>query len=111
MLRWSSALLLPLGGERGGGEEACGIPGGGEEDEDRGREVQGGVDEAQHRQEEEGGGSVSGRDPQARAWQATATVTAGDRKTAQQMTPRRISEGGGVLLPPAVDRHRPMDGT
>jgi len=40
-LRWSSALLLPWGGEGGGGggEEACGIPGGGEEDEGRGREV------------------------------------------------------------------------
>ena len=63
MLRWSSALLLPLGGERGGGEEACGIPGGGEEDEDRGREVQGGVDEAQSGGEEEVGGSVGGRDP------------------------------------------------
>ena len=35
-LRWSSALLSPWGGEGGGGdgEEACGIPGGGEEDED-----------------------------------------------------------------------------
>jgi hypothetical protein len=53
------------GGERegGGGEEACGIPGGCEEDEDRGREVQGGVDEAQRGWEEEGGGSVGGRDP------------------------------------------------
>ena len=63
-LRWSSALLSPWGGEgRGGGKEACGIPGGGEEDEDRGREVQGGVDEAQRGWEEEGGGSVGGRDP------------------------------------------------
>ena len=25
-LRWLLALLLPWGGERGGGEEACGIP-------------------------------------------------------------------------------------
>jgi hypothetical protein len=34
-LRWSAALLSPWGGEGGGGsEEACGIPGGGEEDED-----------------------------------------------------------------------------
>jgi hypothetical protein len=63
-LRWSSALLSPWGGEGGGGgEEACEIPGGGEEDEDRGREVQGGVDEAQRGREEEGGGSVGGRDP------------------------------------------------
>ena len=63
MLRWSSALVSPWGGEGGGGgEEACEIPGGGEEDEDRGREVQGGVDEAQRGREEEGGGSVGGRD-------------------------------------------------
>jgi len=42
-LHWLSALMLPWGGEGGGGrEEACGIPGGGEEDEDRGREVNGG---------------------------------------------------------------------
>ena len=34
-LRWSAALLSPCGGEGGGGgEEACEIPGGGEEDED-----------------------------------------------------------------------------
>ena len=47
-LCWLAALLLS-GGEGeggGGGEEACGIPGRGEEDKDRGREVQGGVDEA-----------------------------------------------------------------
>ena len=47
MLRWLAALLSPWGGEGGGGDEgACGVPGRGEEDEDRGREVQGGVDEA-----------------------------------------------------------------
>ena len=34
-LHWSAALLSPWGGEgRGGGEEACRIPGGGEEDKD-----------------------------------------------------------------------------
>ena len=39
-LRWSLALLSPWGGEGGGGgEEACGIPGGGEVDKDRGWEV------------------------------------------------------------------------
>ncbi len=63
-LSWSAALLSPWGGEGGGGsEEACGIPGGGEEDKDRGREVQGRVDEAQRGREEEGGGSVGDRDP------------------------------------------------
>jgi hypothetical protein len=40
-------LLSPWGGEGGGGgEEACGVPGRGEEDEDRGQEVQGRVDKA-----------------------------------------------------------------
>ncbi len=63
-LRWSSALLSPWGGEGGGGgEEACGIPGGGEEDVDRGWEVHGGVDEAQYGRDEEEGDSVGGRDP------------------------------------------------
>ena len=63
-LRWSSALLSPWGVEGGGGcEEACRIPGWGEEDEDRGQEVHGGVDEAQCRREEEEGDSVGGRDP------------------------------------------------
>jgi len=63
-LRWSAVLLSPWGGEGGGGgEEACGISGGGEEDKDQGREIQGGVDEAQRRREEEGSGSVGGRDP------------------------------------------------
>ena len=46
-LCWLSALLLPWGGEGGGGgEEACGVSGRDEEDEDRGREVQGRVDKA-----------------------------------------------------------------
>jgi hypothetical protein len=63
-LRWSAALLSLWGGKGGGGgKEACRIPGGVEEDKDRGREVQSGVDEAQHGREEEGGGSVGGRDP------------------------------------------------
>ncbi len=36
-LRWSSVLLSPWGGEGGGGgKEACGISGVGEEDEDQG---------------------------------------------------------------------------
>ena len=48
--------------EGGGGEEARGTPGGGVEYNDRGRKVQGGVDEAQRWQEEEEGGNVGGRD-------------------------------------------------
>jgi hypothetical protein len=50
-LHRSSASLSLWGGEGGGGgEEACGIPGRGEENEYRGRKVQGGVevDEAPH---------------------------------------------------------------
>jgi hypothetical protein len=61
-LRWSSASLLPLGGDRGGGEKARGSPGRGEEDKYRGWKVQGGVDEAQRRREEEEDESVGGRD-------------------------------------------------
>jgi hypothetical protein len=60
-LRWLLASLWPSG-RRGGGEEACGTPGGGVEYDDRGRKVQGGVDEAHRGQEEEEGGSVGGRD-------------------------------------------------
>ena len=42
MLHWLSALMLPWGGEGGGGgEESCGIPGGVEEDDDQGWEVNG----------------------------------------------------------------------
>jgi len=61
-LCWSSASLLPSGGDRGGGKKAHGSPGRGEEDKYRGWKVQGGVDEAQHRRKEEEGESVSGRD-------------------------------------------------
>ena len=39
MLRWSSASLLPSGGDRGGGEKAHGSPGRGEEDKYRGWKV------------------------------------------------------------------------
>ena len=61
-LRWSSASLLPSRGDRGGGKKAHGSPVRGEEDKYRGWKVQGGVDEAQHRREEEEGESVGGRD-------------------------------------------------
>ncbi len=48
----------------GGGKEARRIPGRGEEDDDRDQKLQGGadMDKAQHRQEEEKGNSVGGRD-------------------------------------------------
>jgi hypothetical protein len=84
----------------GGGREARGIPGRGEENEYRGQKVQGGVevDEAQHGREEEEGGSVGGwaagpgGGGRARAWWATAM--AGDWTTALRMPPRCVSEGG-----------------
>ena len=51
-LRWLLASLLPSGGDGGGGRDARGIPGRGEEDEYRGRKVQGRLDEAQRGWEE-----------------------------------------------------------
>ena len=78
-LCWPSALLSPWGGEGGGGgEEACGIPGRGEQDEDRGCEVQGGVDGAQRGREEEEGGSVGGQDPDRDKGQGASLDVAGD---------------------------------
>ena len=70
----------------GGGEEARGIPGGGEEDDDWGWEVQGGVDEARR-----------------------ATVMAGVGTTAWSICPSCFGGGGGSLLPPVVDRCGPVD--
>jgi hypothetical protein len=43
----------------------------------------------------------------AQAWLAMAT--AGDRRTARQIPPVAIRRGG-YLLPPPVDRRRPVDG-
>jgi hypothetical protein len=105
-LRWSGALLLP-GGEGGGGaEDACGIPDGGEEDEDRGREVQGGVDEA----------LVAGTRTELQGRGASLDVE-GDRDgrgpddCAADAPPRYVSEGGSLFPPPVdVDRRGPVDG-
>ena len=44
----------------------------------------------------------------ARAWRATAT--AGDRTTARGRYPPVAFRTGGYLLPPPVDRHKPVDG-
>ena len=98
------------GGEREGGvEEACGIPGGGEEDKDRGQEVQGGVDEAQRGREEEGGGSVGGWDPYGVPGVGGELGRGGRRQRPGTGRPRgrcptcRVSEGGGLSsLPPLI---------
>ena len=113
-LRWSSASLSPSGGDRGGGREARGIPGRGEEDGYRGRKVQGGVGEAQRGQEEEEGGSGGGwaRDgvPGAggelgrggrRRWPRTGRPRGG--------CPSVAFRRGGSLLPPLVDCRVPVD--
>jgi hypothetical protein len=85
-----------------------GIPGGGEEDEDRGREVQDGVDEAQRGREEEGGGSVGGRDPQGvpgvggelrRGWRWRQPGTGGPRG---RYPPSRFGGGGISSRPPSI---------
>ena len=84
----------------GGGREARGIPGRGEENEYRGQKVQGGVevDEAQHGREEEEGGRVggwaAGPGGGGRARARRATAMAGDWTTALRMPPRCVSEGG-----------------
>jgi len=105
------AMLSPRGEEGGGGgKEACGIPGRGEEDKDRGREVQGRVDEARRGREEEGGGSVGGRDPHGvpvpgvggelgRGGRRRRLGTGG--RPHGRCPPHRVSEGG--VSPPAVD--------
>jgi hypothetical protein len=88
---------------------------GGKEDDDRGREVQGGVDEAPHGAGGRGGRQrrwpVPGRGPGGgeRAWAQRATVTAGDQMTAWWVFLSRFG-GGGSLLPPLVDRRGPVDG-
>ena len=115
-LRWLLASLLPSGGDRGGGREARKIPGRGEEDEYRGgRKVQGGLDEAQCRQEEEEGGSggIWARDGVPRAggelgsggrqrWPGTGRLHSG--------CPPVVFRRGRSLLPPFVDCSVPVDG-
>ncbi len=60
---WVAGLLSSSGDRSMGGKEAHGIPGRGEEDEYRGRKVQGRVDEAQCGWEEEGRGGQKHRQP------------------------------------------------
>ena len=88
-LRWSLESLSPSGGGGGGGgREARGIPGRGEEDEYRGRKVQGGVDEAQRGREEEEGSSVGG-------W-ATGPGGGGTGRPRCECPPVAFRVGGGL---------------
>jgi len=115
-LCWLSALLSPWGGEGGGGGEgACGVPGRSEEDEDRGREVQRGVDEAYHGREEEEGGSVGGRDPGGDKGRGASLGVAGDSDgwgpdDRSSDAPPIPFWKGGVSPPAPVDHRRPVDG-
>jgi hypothetical protein len=114
-LRWSSASLLPSGGDRGGGEKAHGSPGRGEEDKYRGWKVQGGVDEAQRRREEEEGESVSGRKrdgvPGAgdELWRGGRTRRLGTGRPHGGCPSVAFRRGGSLLLPPG-DHCVPIDG-
>jgi len=106
-LCWSSVLLLPWEGEgEGGGKEACGIPGGDEEDVDQGREVHGGVDKGKRRwEEEEEGNSVGGQDPDGVPGGGASLGVAGDSDCwgpddrAADANPFAFRKGGGI--PPA----------
>ena len=105
-LRWSSASLLPSGGDRGGGEKASGSPGRGEEDKYRGWKVQGGLDEAQRRREEEEGESVGGRDrdgvPGASSGAAGDGEAWGPDDRAADAPPSRFGEGGLSSRPQTI---------
>ena len=115
MLRWSSASLSPSGGDGGGGREARRIPGWGEEDKYRGRNVQGGVDEAQRGQDEEEGSSGGGW-----AWDGVPGAggklgRGGRRRWPGTGRPRGGCPPiafwrGGSLLPPLVDCRVPIVG-
>ena len=92
-------VVVAVRGRRGGGREARGIPGRGEEDEYRGRKVQGGVDEAQRRREEEEGGSSGG-------W-ARDGVPGGLEDRVADAPPSRFGEGGSPPAPCRLSRtHR-----
>ena len=106
------ALLSPWGGEGGGGRRGglwdFGIPGGGEEDEDRGREVQDGVDERLSAGGRKRGAAalVAGTRRESQGWGASSGVAGdGDSRGPEDRaadTPRRDSEGG--VSPPAPRR-------
>jgi hypothetical protein len=80
-------------GETGGGREARGIPGRGEEDGYRGRKLQGGMDEAQRGWEEEEGGSDGG-------WARDGVLGAGGElgHSGRRRWPRTGRQRGGCPL-------------
>ena len=94
----------PSGG--GGGKEARGIPGRGEEDVYRGRKVQGGVDKAHHGREEEEGESVGGRARDGVPGASSGTAGDGDGRGpdehAADAPPLRFGEGGLSSRPPLI---------
>jgi len=109
VLRCSAALLSPWGGEGGGGsEEACGIPDGGEEDKDRGREVQGGWMRLSAGGRKRGAAAlVAGTRTGSQGWGASSGVACdGDgRGTDDRATddPPSCFEGGGLSSrPPSI---------
>ena len=112
-------VAVGVGGEGGGGEEAHGIPGGGEEDEDRGQEGQCWADEAHDGWEEKEGGSISGRDLKWGPGGGLGAAGDGDgqgRGRPHGRCPPRACFGGRVLLPssrpplPSIVAGRAPDG-
>ena len=104
-LRWSSASLLPSGGDRGGVRRLAEALAG-EEDKYRGWKVQGGLDEAQRRREEEEGESVGGRDrdgvPGASSGAAGDGEAWGPDDRASDAPPSRFGEGGLSSRPQTI---------
>ena len=98
-----------------GGEEACGIPGGGEEDKDRGREVQGGVDEAQRRGRKRWAAALVAGTRTGSQGRGASSGVAGDGNgrgpddLAADAPPVTFWRGGS-LFPPPFDRRGAVDG-
>jgi hypothetical protein len=110
-------IVLPLGGDRGGGEKARGSPGRGEEDKYRGWKVLGGLGEAQRRREEEEDESVRGRNRDGVSGAGGEIGRGGRRRRLGMGTGRprgrcpsvTFRRGGSLLLPPG-DHCVPVDG-
>ena len=100
MLRWSSASLLPSGGDGGGDREARGIPGRGEEDEYQDRKVQGRMDETQRGREERRAVAVASGPETGSQGRGASSGVAGDSDgrgldgCAADAPPSRFGEGG-----------------
>ena len=97
---------MPWGGEgRGGGEEACRIPGRGEEDKiEAGRYKVGWMRlSAGGRKRGEAAALVAGTRTGSQGWGAwRATTTAGDQMTARQMPPPVTFWRGGLSSHPSL---------